>query len=932
MPVLGTKLHVPTPRRQLVERARLIGQFDGDSISVPRLVLVSAPAGFGKTTLLTQWLTSDGNGAVEDIAPRRVAWLSLDAADADLRQFLTDLVAAVQAPLPQVGTEAVTLMDTDRGFAAEDVLASLINDLDIYAGPLVLALDDYHVVDTPSVHEAVMFLLDHLPPRITVAMTTRADPPLSLSRLRARGELLEVRAADLRFTPEEAEQFLNEVMGLGLGADLVAALEARTEGWAAGLQLAALSARGRIHGGPTGSATTGVEKFVAAFSGSNRFVLDYLLAEVLATQPEPVRTFLLDTSILSRFTGSLCDAVTGRDDGARTLELLERANLFLIPLDDDRQWFRYHHLFADALRARLTGEAPDRVARLHRAASEWYAEHGDLAEAIDHAAAAGDVEYTADLVELALPAARKHRQSHLLAEWPRRLPDDVLRSRAPLATLMAWARLAAGDVDGVTAWLDAAQVALDRAPSRIPTTGRRSHPLGDAARDQENELRSLPPMIEVYRAAVAQARGDVDGTVSHAGKALASAAVDDHYPRAAATGFVGMAAWAAGDLDTAVDAFGQTVTSLRAAGMVADELGATVLLANVRLARGCPAEARRLYEAALAAAQSHPGPVLPTTGDLHVGLADVLVEMGDLDAASKHLEVAHGLGDRASLPENRHRWYTSVARLLVARGNLDAAADMLDRAAPLYLPGFYPDVRPIPAAQARVRIALGRLDDAEAWARDHQVVDTDPVAYLSEYDQLTLVRLLLAQHRAGQPDSNDAVDAGVGILDRVLAAAEAANRGGSVIEARWLRALAHHLRGDLGRALDDLGPALTAGVRAGYRQVFLDEGGPAEELLRTAARRPDLPGAAEADTLLDNLHRTRRAAAVVPVPASPEQLSEREVEVLRLLATDLTGPEISRQLFMSINTFRTHTRHIFTKLDVNTRRAAVARAGELGLI
>jgi LuxR family transcriptional regulator, maltose regulon positive regulatory protein len=351
------------------------------------------------------------------------------------------------------------------------------------------------------------------------------------------------------------------------------------------------------------------------------------------------------------------------------------------------------------------------------------------------------------------------------------------------------------------------------------------------------------------------------------------------------------------------------------------------------LSRGCPAEARRLYEAALAAAQSHPGPVLPTTGDLHVGLADVLVEMGDLDAAGDHLEVAHGLGDPASLLENRHRWYTTMARLLVARGELDAGGDMLDRAGHLYLPGFYPDVRPIPAAQARVRIALGRLDEAEAWARDHHVVDADPDAYLSEYDQLTLVRLLFAQQRAGQSDSNDSVDAAVGILDRVLAAAEAANRSGSVIEARWLRALARHLRGDLTQALDDLVPALTAGVPAGYRRVFLDEGPSAEDLLRTAARRPGLPGAAEADTLLDNLHRTRRVTAVVPAPpAGPEQLSEREVEVLRLLATELTGPEISGQLFMSINTFRTHTRHIFTKLDVNTRRSAVARAGELGIV
>jgi len=907
MPVLGTKLHLPAPRRRLVQRARLTGQLRADEGVGPRLVLVAAPAGFGKTTLLAQWLAAEKSH-------RRVAWLALDPGDADLRLFLTHLAAAIQTAEPEAGADALALLEAGGTTPTDAVLVSLINDLDVLAGPTVVALDDYHVIDGAAVHEAVTFLLDNLPPQVTLAIATRADPPLPLARLRARGELVEVRAADLRFTTGEAEMFLNEVMGLRLEAVLVAALEARTEGWAAGLQLAALSARSHAAAGGSGD----VAGFVEAFSGSHRFVLDYLVEEVLDRQPDEVRAFLLDTCVLDQLTGGLCDALTGRSDGQPMLELLERENLFVVPLDDERRWYRYHHLFADALRARMAARPGHRVGELHASASRWLAENGLLADAVRHAIASGEHELTADLVELTVADVRRRRQNRTFCAWLAALPDDVVRRRPLLATCAGDCRLAEGDFDGVEAWLDAAEAGLNTAPPPAIAAGGS---LAEAARDREGEVRSLPAMIAVYRASVAQARGDVDGTVAHARRALALAGPEDHFPRGAAAGFAGLAAWAAGDLGTAVDTFAEAVASLHAAGMVADELGAAVVMANMWLARGRPVEARRLYERALAAAESYPGPVLSTTGDLHVGLADILREQGDLDAAAEHLEIARELGDRASLLENRHRWYTAAAALRQATGDLAGAIALLDQAEPLFLPGYFPDVRPIAATRARVRIVQGRLGDARAWARDRGVAPTDPPAYLAEYDQLTLARLLVAEG-----DTR----AALGLLGRVLDVAQAAGRDGSMVEAGLVRALAHHANGDADSAAADLAAALTGGVPAGYCRLFLDEGSPMAELLGQVARAAAPDVRAHAEHLLA---AGQRPPAHEPAgPAAEEGLSERELVVLRLLATDLTGPEISGRLFMSVNTFRTHTRHIFTKLGVNTRRAAVTRAGELGLL
>lgn len=842
--MLGTKIHRPVPRRDLVHRPRLTDLLGRPQH--PRLVLVAAPAGFGKTTLLTQWLGSTTTGTA-------VAWLSLDEGDNDPRRFLEHLLAAISV----IGgfTEATDLLASANhgppGHALTDlVLTSIVNDLDTHPADTVIALDDYHVITDPDVQRSVAFLLEHVPRHATLAIATRADPNLPLPRLRARRELVEIRAAELRFTPDEATAFLADAMQLDLTDDQATALATRTEGWPAGLQLAGLSLRG----------TSDTVRFVADFAGTHRFVLDYLVEEVLGHQPEAVRRFLLDTSVLDELTGDLCDAVTGRDDSAAVLESLERDNLFVVPLDDQRQWYRYHHLFADALRARLAAQDPARVPALHRSASDWYAARSRSEDAVRHALAGNDPGHAAYLVEQALPDVRRERRDVLLRQWSAALPDNVIRDSALLSICRAWTRLIAGDPDGVEAWLEDAERAMVTHP---PT------PEPGASVATLEELRTLPATIAIYRASAAQARGDAAATTRHARTALDLTGPEDHMARGGALGFLGLGAWARGDLAEAVTTFSQALQSLAAAGDVSDALGGTVGLGSMWQARGRPDEARRLFERALDTAGQGRGAALATLGDLHVGLASVLVEQGELDAAAEHLTTATSLGESASLPENRFRWCAVSSDVHRAHGELDAAVDLLDRAEELRLPGYYPDVRPIPAARARLHLEQGRLDDARAWARDVAVAEVEHPGHLDEYAQLTLVRLLLAEHES---DGNPT-----------------------------------HMAEAL-RRLDALEPDATRGGRDATLTDIAR--------LREAARG-----------------RTAYATAgTAGAPTASDALSGRELDVLRLLATALSGPEIARELFVSVNTLRTHTKHIFTKLDVTTRRTAVERGQELGLL
>jgi LuxR family maltose regulon positive regulatory protein len=702
-------------------------------------------------------------------------------------------------------------------------------------------------------------------------------------------------------------------MGLALTARDVAALEGRTEGWIAALQLAALSMQGRDD----------VASFIAGFAGDDRYVVDYLAEEVLARQSDRVQAFLLQTSILGRLSGPLCDAVTGQGGGKAMLEALDRGNLFLVPLDDRRRWYRYHHLFADVLRARLWDEQPGQVPGLHRRASEWHGQNGELSEAVGHALAAGDFERAAGLVELASPAMRRTRQEAKLRGWLEVLPSEVVRARPVLSVDFAGVLLMGGELEGVEGRLRDAERWL------APATGHREEPQDPAAEmvvaDEEEYLR-LPATIESYRAAQALARGDAPGTVRHAQRAIELALDDDHLCRASAAALLGLVYWGSGDLEAGHRAYSACVAGLRRAGHIADTFGCSIALADIRSTQGRLGDALRTLEQALQLAGEQGGPVLRGTADMYVGMSEIARERDDLRAATQLLLRSQELGEHTGLPQNRYRWRVAMARVRQAEGDLHGALDLLNEAERLYVSDFFPNVRPVPAVRARVWIAQGRLGEALGWAREQGLSVDDDLSYLREFEHITLARLLLARYQDER--AQRLMHEAAGLLERLLPAAETGGRTGRVIEILVLRALAHQALGDTPAALAALERAMMLAEPEDYVRVFADEGPPMTSVLRAAAKQGTRRDYAR--RLLAAVGTTETGSRTTLALIDP--LSERELDVLRLLGTELDGPAIARELMVSLNTMRTHTKNIYAKLAVTNRRAAVRRAAELNLL
>jgi LuxR family maltose regulon positive regulatory protein len=881
-PLLATKLHRPLPRAQLVRRPQLAERLT-QGVMGP-LTLVSAPAGFGKTTLLAQWLAESG---------MPVAWLSLEPGDNEPVRFLSYLIAALQTLDPHLGAVALTLLQMPQPAAAETVLTLLTNDVGSHGrdgGDFALVLDDYHVLDAKPIDHALAFLLDHLPPHMHLVIATREDPPLPLARLRAGGHLTELRATDLRFTPSEAAEFLNQGMGLNLEAQDIVRLSTRTEGWIAGLQLAAISLQG--HQDST--------SFIKSFTGSHHFVLDYLVEEVLQQQPESIQTFLLRTSILDRLCGSLCDAVLLNPSGSgqETLEYIEHANLFLVPLDNERRWYRYHHLFADLLRQRLhqrsassTGDEVGDVTELHSRASLWYEDHGLEIEAFHHAANANDVERAERLIEgEGMPLQFRGAGAPVL-NWLESLPRTALDARPSLWVTYASTLLFGGQNTAVEQKLQAAEAALQEA-------------------EPDDRTQDLVGRIASMRATLAVIQHDGETIITQSRRALEYLDPDNLPVRTATTWTLGYAYQLQGDRAAASQAYTEVIAIGKSFGDSIYTLAATINLGQLQEADNQLFLAAESYRRSLQLAGDPPQRM---ACEAHLGLARVCYEWNDLDAAGQHGQQSAQLALQI-IVDTFAAYGVFVARLKLAQGDVSGAAAVLDEAeAFVRRHNFVFRMPDVAAARVLLLLHQGHLAAAAHLAQTHDLPISQARVHLAQGDTSTALAVLLPWRRQ----------------------VEAKGWADEQLKVMVLQAVALHMNGDKDKAVQLLCDALALAAPGGFIRLFVDEGPPMAHLLSEAAALgmlPDYTGKLLA--VLEADAQKRENTSSLPPPAQPliEPLSPRELEVLHLMAQGLSNQEMCERLFLALSTVKGHNRNIFGKLQVQRRTEAVARARELGLL
>ncbi len=878
VPILNTKLHIPSSSSNVIQRERLFETLD-DGLE-RKCILVSAPAGFGKTTIVASWLETIDSA---------IAWLLLEEADSELSRFLRYVVAALQTVAPQCGQQVMSMLESPQKPPVENLLTLLLNDIILLEQDIILVLDDYHSIDSPEIDKLLIFLIEHLPNHVTLVITTREDPQVPLAKYRARAELTEIRAKDLRFSSEEIHTFLNDIMGLDLPRDSIIALENRTEGWIASLQMAAISLQGQDD----------KTQFIEAFTGSHRFIMDYLLEEVLNQQPTQVRKFLAQTSILTRLNADLCDAVTETQDSQLVLEQLEQRNLFISPLDNSRQWFRYHHLFADALQARLKRESPEAFSAVHQRSSQWYEENEYIVDALRHAFLAEDEQRASRLLELIWSEMDLSYQSARWLKWAKQLSENIILTRPVMCLGYAWALINEGDFQTGEKYLQHAEKYI-------------AHDLSDVIVHDLEQWKSLPASIISARAYIAMATGQVEQTIHYAKQSLTLSTDPMQTSHRQASALLGFASWATGDLQSADLALEKYLLSM-------NYLGSAIIayIADLRIQLGRMRDANMIYQDSLKHIDNFP-PL--GTEELYRGLAEFQLELGNLDDAKEYLDISQSLGEQMAILTWEQRFAVTEAWYYVMLGEYNTALERLEFAEMNYLQTAMPDIRPIAAQKARIWIHQGQLDRVDQWASQLNNPTTNDFHYLKEYEHLTVVRYLIAQYRHNK--HIDEYNQAMTLTTQLLSAAKSGSRFRSGIEILILQAKLATISDDLEYALSILNQALDLAQPQGYVALFITEGNVVKFLLQQSDHL-------YAKSLLSYFPHTSKK---IETTGSLDNLSQREIDVLQQMAEGLTNPEIAERLYISKHTVKVHTRNLYSKLDVNNRTQAVTKARSLGII
>jgi LuxR family transcriptional regulator, maltose regulon positive regulatory protein len=899
--ILNTKFFIPEARPKLVHRDRLIERLDAGVHR--KLSLISAPAGFGKTTLVTEWLDSLGIDANNETqAEYKIAWLSLDEGDNDLVRFLTYLIAAlrrIEGIDENFGKGAMSMLQSTQMPPTEVILAPLINDIAAISGKIIFVLDDYHLIEAQPIHDAFGFLLENIPPQMHLVIATREDPHLPLARLRAKDQLTELRAADLRFTSSEAAKFLNQVMDLDLSSEDIFALEKRTEGWIAGLQLAAISLKGQ----------TDTSRHIQLFTGNNRLVIDYLIEDVFNQQPQQIQTFLLQTSILDSFNSSLCDALTGQENGQATLEQLEHSNLFIVSLDNERRWHRYHHLFADLLRQRLRYTQLESLPDLHIRASEWYAQNGFPDQAIEHALQAKDFDRAVNLIEEQADACWKRAEHAKLQNWLDMLPVEFLLSNPNLCVFQAWEQFNSKQQD-------AAETTLQRVEGL------------DSIQDllSESDRMRIQGRVAAIRAFLAFHKGAVDAIFRNAQLALDYLPEDDIIWRNTVNVALGDAFSMAGHVEDAARIRLETWETSKAIGNIYMNLIASMKYCVTLRQQGKLEMIKKICRQQMTLAKESGLALSPEAGWILAVWGEVLAEQGDLDQAVKKTREGKELAQGGYIGI----LYVCIRHLIVALfssedfAGLEAIIQEVEEYGWDRLPSWI--VVEIEAWQLRLWLAQGKIEETSQWFAEQDLEVTGNPDRSNERKYLALVRLLIATRHP-----SDTLD----LLERVYTNAYDRGDISKTIEILNLQALAMQAADDTQQAMNVLEKSLALAEPLGFLFAFVNEGPPMAKLLYEALSRGNSPDYVQkllAAFPIEKPKQLNHSLIHTQDDEWIEPLTDREVEVLQLIAEGLSRKEISTHLFISLNTVKAHTRNIFQKLGVRSQLQAVTKAQVLGLL